>query len=142
MYEEFPKRPINIKILLLKIGIIAVVAILIIIIFRTTTINTAPLSENAIKLKDNLELVSDASVKYFETEKLPEKLNESIKVNIDVLIDNEYLTDFEYDLDECIIKDSYVTLTNVKDNNYNLKTTLSCDDLTDYIIETIKIEDK
>ncbi len=137
MYEEIPKRPLDMKILLIKIGIFLVIGIILVIMFYFTTKATAPTSDEQLKFNSNLQSFENAAIEYFNESELPTKLNEAVTVDFKLLFEENKLSNFTYDLNDCILKNSYSKLTYISENTYSIKTTLSCNNKNSYNIYTL-----
>ncbi len=139
MYEEFPKRPIDWKTIIIRSGISFIVLLLIVLTILATFRANAPLSKEELEFSDNLSTIEIASENYFVEKKLPTNTNETVKVSIETLNDLNLIEKFSFDLKNCDIKESYSTITKISNTKYTLRTQLSCNDEENFYIKTITL---
>lgn len=86
---------------------------------------------------DNVESMRDAAKGYFTTERLPEKVGDSVTLTLGEMLEKKMVLEFiDSNGNKCDTEKSYVKLTKM-DTEYQLKVQLTCSDYSDYIIEYI-----
>ena len=86
---------------------------------------------------DNVESMRDAAKGYFTTERLPEKVGDSVTLTLKEMLEKKMVLEFiDSNGNKCDVQKSYVKLTKM-DTEYQLKVQLTCSDYSDYIIEYI-----
>jgi len=82
----------------------------------------------------NVTFIKDAIVDYFTNERLPQKINDSVKMSLKEMIEKK-LVYYIVDSNEknCSLTDSYVEVTKY-DSEYVFKIYLSCSDISDYVL--------
>ena len=82
----------------------------------------------------NIQEMKNAAILYFTEDKLPEKKGETITLTLQEMLDKKLLLPFtDKNGNTCNAKKSYVSLSK-KDDIYEMKINLSCDDQEDYIV--------
>ena len=83
----------------------------------------------------NIQEMKGAGVLYFTKDKLPNKKGESVILTLKEMLDKKLILPFtDKNGNACDSAKSYVSLTKIDDNNYEMKVNLKCDDQEDYII--------
>ncbi len=87
---------------------------------------------------DNIEIMQDAARKHYTVNRLPEKVGESTSMTLEQMEAEKLVLPFtdQYN-NACDKVNSFVQVTKTADDEYILKTQLSCGDQTDYVLETI-----
>ena len=123
MYEERKfKIDFNRKSLLIKLGILMLIVFIIcFLIFR-------PKKDNSfISLANNITSVKNGAIEYFKDNMTLKKIGDYKKVQLEELIENEYIDSQEdKNGNSCLDKESYIYLTKVRDNEFVLKINLKC----------------
>ncbi len=121
--------------------ILKVLAVLIIILlfwflyFR----GIRPIQKNVFK--DNLTYMEDAAKDYFTTYRLPQTVNESIKLSLSEMLEQKLIVPFtDKKGRECNKDESYVMVTKLE-VGYELKTYLVCGKESNYTITTLGCHD-
>lgn len=133
----------NIGSLLLKI-VIAVVAVLLIVFLLITVFPTKsalnPLYQEIFR--NNLDSMRTSAEKYFTNERLPQEIDETIKMTLQEMLDKNLLLAFtDKNGKACDITKSYVEMTR-KETEYEMKVKLSCDGKEAFIIDHLGCNDK
>ena len=82
----------------------------------------------------NVQEMKNAGTSYFTTDKLPQKVGDSVKLTLQQMLDMKMLLPFtDKDGNSCNTQESYVTLTKFNDY-YEMKVNLKCDGQEDYTI--------
>lgn len=85
----------------------------------------------------NIQEMKNAAIPYFTTDKLPQEVGDEVTLTLQEMIDLKLLLPFtDKNGDACDTQKSYVTLTK-KDNEYEMKVNLKCNDEEDYILVTL-----
>ena len=86
---------------------------------------------------ENIQTMKDAAKDYYTTERMPEKDGKSKKMTLQEMIDNKLIIPFvDKNGESCDTEKSYVKVTK-KNNEYELKVSLTCGKESDYIIDKI-----
>lgn len=128
-----------------KIGLKLLIVILLIILFvkilGIAKDNKAEEAQNA-KMTEKLEQLEEVGKKYFTDDKLPKNVGESVQVSLEKLIEEKYSNEIKDEEDNlCDATKSNIKITKL-DNEYQLKTTLSCPNYDNYINTFINIEEE
>ena len=87
---------------------------------------------------ENIKTMKEAAKDYYTTDKLPVTINESKKLTLQDMLDKKMILEFvDKNGNICSNENSYVQVTKITDNEYTLKIMLSCDNKSDYILDTI-----
>ena len=121
--------------LLLVIGFVAILVWL----FPTKS-SLGPLYQEIFR--NNLNSMRIAADSYYTNERLPEKVNDSIRMSLGEMLDKNLLLEFvDKSGNKCDYYKSYVEITRTE-TEYELKVNLSCDGQEAFIIEHIGCYDK
>ena len=139
MYEE-KRKAINWKSLIIKILILALIVFLVIWVIQVINNRKNNNSNNKI-FNQNIENMNDAAESYYKSNELPKNIGDKNKITLQDMIDNNLLMEFtDKNGNFCDEKNSYAQITKTKENLYQLKVLLSCDDNTDYLVKDFNIE--
>lgn len=145
MYEEKPKKSlslnnlnINWKSLLFKLGILLVVVF--IVIFVISLFNKDKKSGES-NFSTNLQLMKTTANEYFVGSRLPANVNGSKKITLEEMLENHLVPEFQ-ESKTCDTIGSFAEATKINSTDYTIKVKLVCGDKSDYIIDTVKIEDQ
>ena len=140
MYEEKKKRNINWKSLIIKILLLALIVFLIIWVIQINTKRNNEQNDTKV-FNQNIATMKESSESYYKSNKLPENIGDKDKITLEEMIDNNLLMEFtDKNGNFCDEKNSYAQVTKTKENVYQLKVLLSCDDNTDYLVKNLTIE--
>jgi len=139
MYEEKPsKLKIDFKSLIIKLVILLVVVF--IVLWVASLFKGGKSEEVKSNIKENLELMKDASLEYFTASRLPSGINGTKKITLGEMIDTKLLIEFkDQNGNACDMKESFAEATKVNNNDYSVKVKLVCGDESDYVINTISL---
>lgn len=85
----------------------------------------------------NIQEMKNAAIPYFTTDKLPQEIGDKVTLTLQEMIDLKLILPFtDKNGDACDTEKSYVTLTK-KDNSYEMKVNLKCNEEEDYILVTL-----
>ncbi len=137
MYEEKPKREINWKSLILKLLILALIFFAIFWLFSSKK-NKKENADDKVFSK-NITNMKDVAKDYFSDElNLPTKTGERNRITLQDMLNKELIVKFtDKDGHYCDVDNSYAQATKTGDDEYQLKVLLSCEDQTDYIVESL-----
>lgn len=122
MYEE-KSIEFDWKGFLIKLALLIIVIILII---KLLPLNNKNSNQYSAEFKNNMATLRTKSNDYFDSDKLPTRINESIKVSLDDLIKvGAVRTLNDIDGNSCNVQDSYVKATK-QTNDYELEIHLIC----------------
>lgn len=141
MYEDKRKNriDINFKSLIIKMAILLVA--LFVVIWLISVVNKRGKTTNPSNLDMNLQLMKTAAEEYFTGSRLPEKTNAKKKITLEEMFDSKLLVEFkDQDNKACELADSYAEATKISDDSYTIKVKLVCGDASDYVINTIKVD--
>lgn len=128
MYEERKsKLDINVKSLIIKLGLVLLIAFIIcFIIFRPKN------NKETISLSNSINNVKDAAIMYFKENMTIKNIGEHEKITLEDLEKNNYINK-ETDLNNysCNVKNSYAYLLKTRDNEFILKVELNCENTTE-----------
>jgi len=136
MYEDNRYQiKINWKKILLIVGIIALVIIIIMLLMPKTNSN----AYYTTVFNSNLNEMKSAAKSYYESEdNLPKSIGDTSTISLENMVSKKLVTEFvDKDNNSCNKTDSYAQIKKTGTNTYVLKTQLSCDDKSDYVLETI-----
>lgn len=90
-----------------------------------TVVTKKEINEN--EFNSNLTYVKEQMIKYYDKNNIPQKKGDNSSLSFEELIGKKIIdkTKIE-DVDNCDLKESYVTLTKKRDNMYNLKIHIIC----------------
>lgn len=125
------KHGMSIKDLLIRLILIIIFIFLLIWLFPMPDLK--PLNNQIFA--DNLDRMKDVAKSYYTIERLPKDINETKKMTLKEMIDKNYILPLmDSNGNYCNPDDSYVEITKLE-NEYVIKTYLSCSDKKDFIIE-------
>lgn len=110
-----------------------------------------PISKNVVGIKpltdkifaENINYMKAAARSYYINERLPQVVNEKLSMPLQIMYDRKMLIPFTDKLgNSCNTEESYIEVTKIENDKYILKTYLSCNKQTDYVIETLGCDDK
>jgi len=149
MYEDNEKKIDWVSIIKKILTAVAIVLIIFLIIFGVTKCTSKKPQYNnnngnnnsvppiVVSLKDELDIMESAALKYIKIDDLPKEINGQKTIKLKELIDNNHIT---YLVDEagnvCDVNKSYVEITKLT-NNYAVKTYIISGDEVDYKISYI-----
>ncbi len=147
MYEEKPKKSFNLsnlninwKSLLIKFAILLVAVFILIFIVSLVKKDKKVLESN---LSTNLQAMKTAASEYFVGSRLPTNVNGRKKITLGEMFDNKLLVEFkDQNNNTCDTIGSFAEATKINSTDYTLKIKLVCGSESDYIIDTIKVEDE
>lgn len=147
MYEEKPKKSFNLsnlninwKSLLIKFAILLVAVFILIFIVSLVKKDKKVLESN---LSTNLQAMKTAANEYFVGSRLPTNVNGRKKITLGEMFDNKLLVEFkDQNNNTCDTIGSFAEATKINNTDYTIKVKLVCGSESDYIIDTIKIEDE
>ena len=133
-YEDNVKIKIDWKGLILKLIAVILLILVFIWLFPIPKLDTF---YNRV-YNENLNNMKDVAEKYFVNDNLPNKTGSSNTIKLQDMLDKKLITEFtDKDNKECSTTNSFAQVTKTENNNYVLKVQLSCDDKTDYVLETL-----
>lgn len=143
MYEEKPKKSLSLNIdwkaLLIKLAILLVVVFILIFIVSLVKKDKKVLESN---LSTNLQAMKTAASEYFVGSRLPTNVNGRKKITLGEMFENHLLTEFkDQNNNSCDTIGSFAEATKINSTDYTIKVKLVCGSESDYVINTIKIED-
>lgn len=147
MYEEKPKKSlslsnlnINWKSLLIKLAILLVAVFIILFLVSLVKKDKKTLESN---LATNLQSMKTAAKEYFVGSRLPSNVNGRKKITLGEMFDNHLVTKFtDQNNNTCDTIGSYAEATKINSTDYTIKVKLVCGEESDYVIDTIKVEDQ
>ncbi len=140
MYEDKRKNKIDInwKSLLIKMGLLLVFLFVVIWLISIVNNKNKPKESN---LLFNLQSMKVAAEEYFTGSRLPEKTNAKKKITLGEMFDSKLLVEFKDQYNKvCELQESYAEATKISDDSYTIKIKLVCGEDSDYIINTIKLD--
>ena len=134
MYEENSyKLKIDWKALIIRAILVLLFIILVIWLFPMPKLDTF---YNRI-FNENMNTMSTAAKNYFNNN-LPEDIGNTSTIKLEEMINKNLLIEFKDKNNEsCNKTNSFAQITKTGTNEYVLKTQLSCQDETDYVLETL-----
>ena len=133
-YEDNVKIKIDWKGLILKLIAVVLIILVIIWLFPMPKLDTF---YNRI-YNENLNTMKEVAEKYFVDDKLPDKTGGSNTLKLQEMVEKKLISEFtDKNNNECSSTNSFAQVTKTENNNYVLKVQLSCDDKTDYVLETL-----
>ena len=134
MYEENSyKLKIDWKALIIRAILVLLFIILVIWLFPMPKLDTF---YNRI-FNENINTMSTAAKNYFNNN-LPQDIGDTSTIKLEEMINKNLLIEFKDKNNEsCNKTNSFAQITKTGTNDYVLKTQLSCQDETDYILETL-----
>ena len=89
---------------------------------------------------ENINNMKNAAKDYFTIKRLPKNINEKVKISLKEMIDKKLLLNvLDKKGNACNYDSSYVEITRL-DKEYEMKTYLSCDGASDYILSYMDLE--
>ncbi len=155
MYEESSNN-VSIKGIVVKILLIALVICILIWIFPTkkdleenlsgisnnngTNVNIDPLLDKIFT--QNIQILQNAGRAYYYSATLPKNIGDITKISYQELLTKKYLIALnDKNGNACSTANSYVQLTKVAENKYEMKTFLQCSNEENYIITNLGCTD-
>jgi len=146
MYEEKPKKNLNLnnlnidwKALLFKLAILLVAVFILLFIVSLVKKDKKTIESN---LPTNLQSMRTAAKEYFTDSRLPSNVNGRKKITLGEMFENKLLVEFkDQNNKSCDTIGSFAEATKVNDTDYTIKVKLVCGSESDYVIDTIKLED-
>ncbi len=137
MYEEKPKKQINYKSLILKLLLLALIFFAIFWLF--TPRKDKKENNDDKTFNKNITNMKSAAKKYFNDQTiLPSKTGERVRITLQEMLNKKLIVKFtDKNGHYCDVDNSYSQVTKTGDNEYQLKVLLSCEDQTDYIVESL-----
>ena len=134
MYEENSyKLKIDWKALIIRAILVLLFIILVIWLFPMPKLDTF---YNRI-FNENINTMSTAAKNYFNNN-LPQDIGDTSTIKLEEMINKNLLIEFKDKNNEsCNKTNSFAQITKTGTNDYVLKTQLSCQDETDYVLETL-----
>ncbi len=119
-----------------------IVKILLIVLFLILLIWLIPTPElsqfNSRIFNENIEIMQDAARKHYTVNKLPINIGESTSMTLKEMEEQKLVLPFTDEFNNaCDKENSFVQVTKIAEDEYVLKTQLSCGEQTDYVLETI-----
>lgn len=140
MYEEKPKKGLNINWKSLIIKMVILLVALFIIIWIISLVKKPKTEEKASNIATNLQSMKEAAMDYFTGSKLPENVNGKKKITLQEMFDEKLLLEFkDQDNKSCNGTESYAEATKINSEDYSIKVKLVCTKDTDYVINTIHV---
>lgn len=143
MYEDKRKGlKIEWKSLLIKLVILLVVVFIILwIISLVKGHDNKTVKESNLSV--NLKVMKDSAMEYFTGSRLPQTLNGKEKITLGEMLDKKAIIEFtDQDGNACNLTESYAEATKINSTDYTIKVKLVCGEASDYIINTVKYEEK
>lgn len=138
MYEDNKYQiKINWKNVLLIVGLIALVIIVIMLLMPKSGSNDAYFQQ---AFNSNLSDMKSAAKSYYtaSSENLPKNIGDSTTISLENMVEQKLVTAYtDKNNNECDQTNSYAQVKKTGSNEYVLKTQLSCDTKSDYVLETI-----
>lgn len=134
MYEE-RRIQINWKNILFVVGVVALIIVVIMLLVPKNNMD----AYYSQMFKTNLNTMKEAAKSYYVAGgNMPENIGESSTINLENMVSKKLVTDFvDKNNKSCNKTNSYAQITKTGSNEYVLKTQLSCDADSDYVLETI-----
>ena len=117
MYSEGNnKLSFNWGSLAIKLGILAVIIILLVVLFtRGSGSKKEKVAVNNDTYTTNIMAMKDSAFEYFTTSKLPTDMGGSVKLTLGQMINQKLLLDFTNDGEVCDLNSSYIQATKMAD---------------------------
>lgn len=141
MYEEKPKKKIDInwKSLLIKMGLLLVALFLVLWIVSLVNQDKNKVKES--NLSSNLQTMKSAAIDYFKGSKLPNNINGKKKITLGEMFDSKLLVEFkDQNNQSCDSINSYAEATKINSSDYTIKVKLVCGAESDYVIQTVSYQ--
>lgn len=130
--NEFPYKNFLLRFILIIIAVALVICIITVLTRKNQNIE-ANSGTDAI-FSDNLERIKVEALNYYNESNIPKEVGKSTKLTLDQMIEKKLLTPIkDRDNKLCSGKKSFIKLTK-KNDEYQLKVNLSCDNDEDYMI--------
>lgn len=131
--DEEERRGLPIKTFI--ISLILIVVLVLLLVWLLPMPNMKGINNRIFNA--NIQEMKNAAIPYFTTDKLPQEVGGKATLTLQEMIDMKLLLPFtDKNGDSCDTKNSYVTLTK-KDNEYEMKVNLKCNEEEDYILVTL-----
>lgn len=89
---------------------------------------------------ENLEKLTNVATNYFTISRLPKEVNGKVTLTLDEMLKKKLILDFkDKDGNSCDRNKSYVEIIR-KDKEYEVKTVLTCGEVSDYVISYMNLE--
>lgn len=123
------------KVIIIKGLMVLLIIILVVFLISKIKIkDNDDYAENSNTFYENLDVMKEEALKYFDESNLPTEVDESKTITLKDLIEKNKLSPLkDEDNNVCDYKNSYITITK-KENEYQMKVNLSCADVEDYVI--------
>ena len=133
-YEDNVKVKIDWKGLIIKLIAVVLLILVFIWLFPMPKLDTF----YSRVYNENLNAMKSVAEKYFVNDNLPANTGTSNTIKLQEMIDKKLITEFtDKNNNECSTTNSFAQVTKTENDNYVLKIQLSCDDKTDYVLETL-----
>lgn len=143
MYEEKPRKKININWKSLIIKMVILLVVVFIILWIISLANKSKEVEKESNISTNLQFMKEAALEYFTGSKLPEKVNGKKKITLQEMFAEKLLVEFtDQDDKACDGTESYAEATKINSTDYSIKVKLVCEKDSDYVINTIHVENE
>lgn len=94
---------------------------------------------NESEFNTNITYIQDEVKKYYDKNNIPQRKGDSSSMSLKELIEEKIITKKKIDnFDSCDQKNSYVSLTKIKDKTFTLKIYLNCDGIIEEKEDTLK----
>jgi len=88
--------------------------------------------------RENISYMQEAAESYFTDDKMPQEVNDTVKITLAEMIDSKIILPFvDKDGNECSKTESYVSITKDIDEAYTLKTNLVCNKESDFVLKKL-----
>lgn len=106
--------------------LIILVGVILLIIFTISRISNSIQEKNKV-MNDNLDKITNATLEFFTKDSLPKNIGDSTSLLLDEMI-NKNIVEPMYDTNqkECDRANSYIILSKISNEEFKLKTYLSC----------------
>lgn len=124
-------RGMTLKDVLIRLVLIVIFIFLLIWLFPMP--NLKPLNNQIFT--DNILIMKDVAKSYYTIERLPKELNGKVRMTLREMLDQKFTLELmDSNGNYCNAENSYIEITKLE-NEYVIKTYLSCSDKEDYVIE-------
>lgn len=133
MYEE---KEYNFNWVSLFIKVVIFVVFILLAVWLISRITFKDEDEANATFSDNLQMMKNVALEYFDGENLPENDGDKVKLTLRQMIDMGLISEFTSDGESCDTEDSYAEAEKT-DDYYTIKVNLKCGDKEDYIYTTL-----
>ncbi len=133
MYEE---KEYNFNWVSLFIKVVIFVIFILLAVWLISRITFKDNDENDKSFSDNLQMMKNVALEYFDGDNLPENDGDKVKLTLRQMIDMGLVSEFSSDGESCDTEDSYAEAEKT-DDYYTIKVNLKCGDMEDYIYTTL-----